>query len=235
MIMGDISMEIEIILIVNGGQSRSQLNFTPDGNNYSPSGVEFGEAEGWRTDSDLGAYLANRSAANEYRAAGRAGDCDVFKTLAKTNLAGKLNGKNERAMQLFGGISAEYKEKFKSSRGKRSRANDRRNSTATRQARIAETAGVRMLGDYEKRTTGLPPCGGLACFECGDTARFWKGFAVYLAKQGKFQLDPQGSKKSTRKWGEVRNGSKVGKLKMALPDMRRFLRNKRSRFQMKTK
>ena len=42
--------------------------------------------------------------AKEYRGAGRAGDCDVFKTLAKTNLARKSQVGNERRYKDLRGI-----------------------------------------------------------------------------------------------------------------------------------
>ena len=71
-----------------GGRPQSQVNFTENDNNYSSRGVEFGDIGGRNTDSEAVCYLPNKSAAKEYRGAGRSVDCAVFKTFAKTNLLG---------------------------------------------------------------------------------------------------------------------------------------------------
>ena len=70
-----------------------QVLFPENGGNgpESASGIE--EIDGWRADSDVEAYIANRSVSDEYRDAERAIACDPFKTFAKTNLVRLENGK----------------------------------------------------------------------------------------------------------------------------------------------
>ena len=51
-----------------------------------PSELELDEIDGRDSGSEVEAYLSNHRVAEEYRHSERAGDCDVFKTLAKTNL-----------------------------------------------------------------------------------------------------------------------------------------------------
>ena len=103
--------------------------------------------------------MALRNADKEYSDAERVGDCDFSKTLAKTNLARKLKGRNGLAIQRFGKISAKYDNKFKSLRKERFRTDDRRNFSEKRQAGISETACVRTVGDVEHRRAGLSPGG----------------------------------------------------------------------------
>lgn len=44
-------------------------------------GLDFREIENWQTNSKIGNYLVNRSFPNEYRDAGRSGDCDFSKNV----------------------------------------------------------------------------------------------------------------------------------------------------------
>ena len=76
------------------GHSHGQVNFAANGDNDSPSELELDEID-WRgTDGEVEAHLSNRSVAEEYRNAERAGDCDVFITFAKTNY--RENGATQR-------------------------------------------------------------------------------------------------------------------------------------------
>ena len=49
----------------------------------------------------------------------------------------------------------------------------------TRQALIAEAAGVNLVGEYEQRGTGLAPGGKPARFGCGRTDRVEKEWPVF--------------------------------------------------------
>ena len=60
---------------------------TENGGDSSSSELGAVEIDGRNTDSDVGAYLANRKVAAEYRGAGRAIVRDSFKTFAGTNSA----------------------------------------------------------------------------------------------------------------------------------------------------
>ena len=117
-----------------------------------PSELAYGDIEGWNTDSDVEGYLANRSAAKEYRDAGGAGDFDVCKTLAKTNSARKYLGGNERAIQPFRGIyqNSEINSRAPGAIIPKERASE---FSAKRKSEISETAFVRLAGDYGRRRT----------------------------------------------------------------------------------
>ena len=52
-----------------GGHSDGQALLTGNGDNIAPSALETEEIDGRHTDSDVAAYLANRSVSHEYRAA----------------------------------------------------------------------------------------------------------------------------------------------------------------------
>ena len=118
----------------------------------------------------------------------------------------------------------------------------------TRQALIAEAAGVNLVGEYEQRGTGLAPGGKPARFGCGRTDRVEKEWPVFLEYRKNFKPTPQdvkpwgkGNPKGRRSWNGVKcrwksrksDGQAFGflKLKMALPEMRRSLRNRRIRLQ----
>ena len=74
-----------------GGHPIRQVNFAEIECNYSSIEIELGDVGSWNTDIGVGDYQSNHSAAKEYRDSGRAGDCDVFKTFAKTNSAKNIN------------------------------------------------------------------------------------------------------------------------------------------------
>ena len=99
-------------------RSQIKVSFSENGDSDFPIGLEFDDIGGSHTDSDMEAYLVKNRATEEYRDAQRSGDCDVFITVAKTNLARKLNGENARAIHRFGGDLIVI-QKFKSSRERR--------------------------------------------------------------------------------------------------------------------
>ena len=195
--------------------------------------------------TDVEEYLVNRSAPGEYRVAKRAVSFDVFKTFTKTNTTRRgMEKRNERFVDM--GVLAKSKNRFKGSQKKRNRTNGRRNFAGWRQARIAESGGFNLAGDYEQRRTGLAPEGEISCFEFGDTCRFKKVRPFVLAIQKTFMRDPQEGKKggmAIQKEEEVRKEGNVKekvekrgrmcdllKLKIARLGIRRFLRNKRRLF-----
>ena len=75
------------------GHPESQVGFAENGDSSPLIDLEFDDIGRWNTYSGAGSYLANRSATGEYRDAGRAADCDVFKTLAEANITRWENGK----------------------------------------------------------------------------------------------------------------------------------------------
>ena len=70
-----------------------------NGDNCSSCELGIEEIDGVRTESDVDAYLENRSVAGEYSDAGRAIGCDFFKTFPNTNHPRRVNGENERPIQ----------------------------------------------------------------------------------------------------------------------------------------
>ena len=58
-----------------------------------PSELEFGDIEGRHTDSDVEAYLASHSVADEYRAADRAG-LRCFQNVRDNKFSAKMGRRN---------------------------------------------------------------------------------------------------------------------------------------------
>ena len=76
-----------------GDHRLSQISFAWGDNNYSPSGIVFGDSDGWDTDSEGGNYWGNRSAADDYRDSERTEDCEAIKVCAGNNLVRMYKGR----------------------------------------------------------------------------------------------------------------------------------------------
>ena len=101
MIMGVITMEIGVILIIKGDRPLIQVNFAENENNYSASEIERGDSERRNTDIVAEGHLPNHRADSEYRDSDRSGDYDVFETFTGPNSAMKYRGGNGRTIQRF--------------------------------------------------------------------------------------------------------------------------------------
>ena len=79
-----------------------QVNFEESDNNKASSEIEFGDVGGWGTESEVWCYLVNRRAPDDYRDAGSAVGCHVFKVRAQTNSERRHTGKRERTLKRHG-------------------------------------------------------------------------------------------------------------------------------------
>ena len=136
--------------------AQGQVNLAESGDNDSPIELELDEDDGRNNDGEVEAYLVNHRVADEYHDAERAGDCDVFKTFDRTNLAKNGTTKRRDRSADSGKVWGPGNE-FKSPRKKRFRGNDRKHRASDRLARIAETAGAYLAGDYDRRKEWLVP------------------------------------------------------------------------------
>ena len=107
--------------------SSGHVLLTENGDNCASRELEIEEMDGRHADSDVDAYLANRSVSGEYRAARRSVGCDVFKTLSRKNLIRRVNGEKERPIQKFEKSLGKSKNKFQIPQKKRNQTNERRN------------------------------------------------------------------------------------------------------------
>ena len=112
------------------------------------------------------------------------------KPIGRENRKAEMNGRYND----LGGISTNTKQ-IQSPEGEKIPNKGPSELCGERHAKIAETAGVRLVGDYDQRRTGLPTGGELVRFECGDTARFRGDFPVYLENWANFKICHRGNMK----------------------------------------
>ena len=93
-----------IILIIRGIVRRGKCYWGGHVDNGTKSDLDIEEIDGFHTGTDVEDYLANLSLTAQYRDAGRAIDCDAFKTFEKTNLITRGNGNEGRTIQGSEGV-----------------------------------------------------------------------------------------------------------------------------------
>ena len=67
------------------GDLPSSVKFAENENNFPAIEIEFGDIDVWNTDTAVANYRVRRSAADDYRDAGRRVDYDAFMVFSKTN------------------------------------------------------------------------------------------------------------------------------------------------------
>ena len=110
-----------------GGRPVSLVKFATIDNDYSEIEIEFEDIDEPNTDIEVGAYLVNRSLADDYRDSERTEERDAFIVFAKTNEARMRRCKNGRGGTTACVAFRQYGNKLGSSRKKRFRNNDSRN------------------------------------------------------------------------------------------------------------